>query len=118
MVQFFSAVLSGGAMSAEIDGMRTPGRKSRYNHAFLAIDIERFMPVAEFTARMKHLVKMIKSAAPAAGYTEVLVAGDPERRTEAERTREGIPLGAGTWAELTAAAEKRGVSVPPVFRRA
>ena len=117
MVEILCAVLSGGAMSIEIGGMRTPGQRSRFNHAFLAIDIERFMPVAEFTARMEHLVAMIKSSVPASGYSEVLVAGDPEWRSEAERTRDGIPLGAGTWAELTEAAQKRGVAVPPVFRR-
>src|SRR5579862_8122743 len=95
LVEILCAVLSGGAMSSEIGGMRTPGLQSRFNHAFLAIDIQRFMPVAEFTARIEHLVALIKSAAPATGYDEVLVAGDPEWRAEAERTEHGIPLGAG-----------------------
>jgi LDH2 family malate/lactate/ureidoglycolate dehydrogenase len=114
LVEILCAVLSGGAMSTEIGGMRTPGLQSRFNHAFLAIDIERFMPVAEFTARARHLVALIKSAAPAAGYSEVLVAGDPEWRTEAQRTRDGIPLGAGTWEELAKLARKLGVGVPRV----
>jgi LDH2 family malate/lactate/ureidoglycolate dehydrogenase len=114
MVEILCAVLSGGAMANEIGAMRIRGLQSRYNHAFLAIDIERFMPVAEFTARMEHLVKLVKSAAPAAGYDEVLVAGDPEWRAEAERTRNGVPLGGGTWEELIATAKKRGVPAPAV----
>ncbi len=114
LVEILCAVLSGGAMSSEIGGMRTPGLQSHYNHAFLAIDIQRFMPVAEFSARMEHLVALVKSAAPATGYDEVLVAGDPEWRSEADRTRNGIPLGAGTWEELTRTAQRRGVAMPDV----
>src|SRR6185295_6814123 len=74
MVEILCAVLSGGAMSSELGGIRIRGRKFRVNQSFLAIEIERFMPVAEFTARVEKLVGMIKSATPAAGYNEVLVA--------------------------------------------
>ncbi|MDP2998362.1 MAG: hypothetical protein Q8N47_12815, partial [Bryobacterales bacterium] len=47
------------------------------------------------------------------GYDEILVAGDPEWRLEAERRREGIALDAGVWAKLTPAAAKAGVDPPP-----
>ena len=50
---------------------------------------------------------------PAAGYDEVLVAGDPEWRLEEARRREGIALDAGVWAKLTAAAARAGVDPPP-----
>ena len=79
---------------------------------FLAIDIARFMPVEEFSARMEKLVDIMKSTPPAPGYDEVLVAGDPEWRAEAERKRHGIPLGEGTWDALTAAAVRLGVAPP------
>jgi len=114
MVEILCAVLSGGAMSSELGGIRIRGRKFRVNQSFLAIEIERFMPVPEFTARVEKLVGMIKSAAPAAGYDEVLVAGDPEWRMEEKRQREGIPIGLGTWQTLAEVAEKRGVPVPTV----
>jgi LDH2 family malate/lactate/ureidoglycolate dehydrogenase len=114
MVEILSAVLSGGAMSTELGGIRIRGRKFRVNQTFLAIEIERFMPVADFTARVEKLVGMIKSTAPAAGYDEVLVAGEPEWRTEAARKLHGIPLGHGTWQTLAKIAEKRDVPVPTV----
>ena len=114
MVEILCAVLSGGAMSTELGGIRIRGRKFRVNQSFLAIEIERFMPVAEFTARVEKLVGMIKSAAPAAGHDEVLVAGDPEWRMEENRKREGIPIGGGTWQTLAKIAEKRSVPVPTV----
>jgi LDH2 family malate/lactate/ureidoglycolate dehydrogenase len=114
MVEILCAVLSGGAMSTELGGIRIRGRKFRVNQTFLAIEIERFLPVAEFTARVEKLVGMMKSTAPAAGYGEVLVAGEPEWRTEAARKLHGIPVGQGTWQTLAKIAEKRGVRVPTV----
>jgi LDH2 family malate/lactate/ureidoglycolate dehydrogenase len=95
-----------------VGGIRVVGRPARTSQTFLAIDIARFMPVAEFTARMEKLVGIIKSTPAAQGYSEVLVAGDPEWRTEAERRRQGIPLGEGTWKALVETAEKLGVAVP------
>jgi uncharacterized oxidoreductase len=79
---------------------------------FLAIDVARFMPVAEFTARIEWLVAAVKSAPPAAGYAEVLVAGDPEWRTEAERQRHGIPIPDGNWKTLVETAARVGVAPP------
>ena len=74
------------------------------------------MPVEEFTARMEKLVGMMKSTPAAPGYDEVLVAGDPEWRIEAERTQNGIPIAAGNWDSLCKAAERVGVAVPKVSR--
>lgn len=79
---------------------------------FLAIDIARLMPVEEFTGRLEELVAIIKSTPSAANYGEVLVAGDPEWRTEAERKANGIPVEEGNWKELCETAERLGVSAP------
>ena len=79
---------------------------------FLAIDIARYMPVEEFTERMERLVALVKSAPPAPGYDEVLVAGDPEWRTEAERLRGGIPISEGNWETLVKTAARVKVSPP------
>jgi LDH2 family malate/lactate/ureidoglycolate dehydrogenase len=112
MAEILCAVLSGGAMSTELGGIRLRGKKMRVSQMYLAIDIERFLPLHEFCARMDRLIEMIKSAAPAKGYDEVLVAGEPELRTERERRQNGIPIGDGTWQALTAAAESLKVRVP------
>jgi LDH2 family malate/lactate/ureidoglycolate dehydrogenase len=114
MVEILSAGLSGGAMALEIGGIRIAERMVRTNQTFIAIDIARFMDVAEFTARMENLVEIVKSATPATGYDEVLVAGDPEWRSEAQRLRDGIPLGGGTWRSLLDVAQKYGVPAPSV----
>jgi len=112
MVEILCAVLSGGAMSNEVGGIRFRGKLVRTSQMFLAIDIARYMPVAEFTARMEHLVALVKSAPPAPGYDEVLVAGDPEWRMEAERLKSGIPISDGNWETLLKTAGRVGVEAP------
>jgi LDH2 family malate/lactate/ureidoglycolate dehydrogenase len=116
MVQILCGVLSGGAVSTEIGGIRMRGRTVRCNQMFLAIDIARFMPVEEFTARVEKLVAMMKSTPDAPGYDEVLVAGDPEWRTEAERRANGIPLAEGNWEALCKAAARVKVEAPALSR--
>ena len=52
----------------------------------------------------------MKTTPPAEGFSEVLIAGEPERRLEAERRTQGIPIPEGNWETLCAAADKTGVA--------
>ena len=114
MAEILCAVLGGGAMSTELGGIRFRGKPVQVSQMFLAVDIARFMPLDEFRARMDRLIRMIKSAAPARGFSEVLVAGEPEWRMEDERRRSGIPVGHGTWKALCDAADRLGVAAPAI----
>ncbi|HLJ47169.1 MAG TPA: Ldh family oxidoreductase [Bryobacteraceae bacterium] len=114
MAEIFCAVLSGGAMSTELGGIRITDRPMRTSQFFLAIDVARFMPLDEFAARIRQLVGIVKSSEPAPGYDEVLVAGDPEWRAEAARRIQGVPVFEGTWGPLCSVAAELGVEVPPV----
>jgi uncharacterized oxidoreductase len=86
----------------------------RASQVYIAIDVARFVPLEEFTARVERLVTTVKSAAPAPGYDEVMVEGDPEWRAEAERSRNGIPIPQGNWDALVKAAATVGVAAPQV----
>jgi LDH2 family malate/lactate/ureidoglycolate dehydrogenase len=97
-------------MSTEVGGIRFRGRTVRVSQTYIAIDIARFMPVEDFTARVERLVAMMKSTPTAPGYDEVLVAGEPEWRIEAERRAQGIPIADGNWEQLVKAAVKAGVA--------
>ncbi len=112
LVEVFCAVLGGGALSTELGGIRILSRPMRCSQWFLAIDVRRFMPLEEFQSRMEKLVGMVKSTRTAPGYDEVLVAGDPEWREEAERLSGGIPLAANLWEELLQIAGELGVTPP------
>jgi LDH2 family malate/lactate/ureidoglycolate dehydrogenase len=112
MVEILCSVLSGGASPDEMGALRHRGKRVRVSQTFIAIDIARFMPVAEFTARVERLVRHIKDTPAAPGYEEVLVAGDPEWRSEAERRAHGIPFEEGTWERLRQAGALVGVKEP------
>ncbi len=112
MVEILCGVLSGGAMANEIGGIRYRGKTVRVSQTFLAIDIARFMPVEEFTARIEKLVGIMKSTPSAPGYDEVLVAGDPEWRIEGERRKNGVPIAQGNWDALCKAAASVGLAAP------
>lgn len=111
-VEILCAVLGGGAMAGEVGSMHKRGRPVAVSQSFLAIDIERFMPLAEFKARLERFVADLKSAAPAEGFDEVLTAGEPERRSEQERRRAGIPIPVEVWQALLDLSSQLGLNKP------
>ena len=113
MVEVLCAVLSGGSMSTEVGGIHIKQRPMNTSQSFLAIDVARFLPLEEFQTRMERLIAGVKSARPAQGYDEILVAGDPEWRAEADRLREGIPIEETLWKRITDLAQQRGVQFEP-----
>jgi LDH2 family malate/lactate/ureidoglycolate dehydrogenase len=106
MVEILCGVVGGGAMSTELGGLRVRGKKFRAGQCFIAIDVQRIQP--DFRERIDWLIEHVKSAAPAAGYEEVLIANEPELRMERKRLVEGIPIPEGTWEALQAAARRIG----------
>ncbi len=112
MVEILCGVLSGGAMTTELGGLRIRNRPFRVSQCFIGIEIERFLPLGEFQARIDRLIREVKATPPAKGFEEVLVAGEPELRAERERRSNGIPLEAGTWQGLLRWAEQLGVPPP------
>lgn len=112
MAEILCAVLGGGAMSTELGGIQVRDKPMRTSQCFIAIDVSRLMPLDQFQPRIKTLVDLVKSSAPAKGFNEVLVAGEPEWRSEVRRRKEGIPISAGTWEALTVIAKRHKVSPP------
>jgi len=112
MVEILCAVLSGGAMLNEVGGLRVHNRPMRVSFCFVAVDVARFLPIDEFSARMQQVRSTVKNSAPAAGFDEVLIAGDPEWRTEELRLRDGIPVARGIWSQLTELADRLNVPTP------
>src|SRR4051812_26708263 len=62
-----------------------------------------------FAAEMRAYLEFVKSARPAALGGEVLLPGEPERRTRAQRLAEGVPLSEEIWASLSAAGVEHGL---------
>jgi uncharacterized oxidoreductase len=70
-----------------------------------------FRPLADIAGDVSALGDEMRVVPPAPGFTEVLVPGDPERRSRARRLVEGIPLPEETWERLEQTARELGVEV-------
>jgi len=98
IVDIFSAVFSGAsygpwappfpAYIAMPENM--PGKG--LGHFFGAMRIDAFRPAAEFKQHMDNWIGRFRAAMPAPGFDRVLIPGDPERITAAERSKSGIPV--------------------------
>lgn len=76
MVEVLGGVLSGGLFGLDVPAMKEFGSDPLITSGcYIAIDVERFMPQAEFRARVDRLIGHIKSSEPAKGVDEVFVAG-------------------------------------------
>ena len=111
-VEILTAVLSGGQLAGEVGSMRRHGKPVGVSHTFLAIQVEHLMPLDQFRSRLDRFIADLKSSPPAQGYTEVLVAGEPEWRIEQTRRSQGIPLPDEVWNALKQSAAELGVTVP------
>jgi uncharacterized oxidoreductase len=113
-----SALVGGLAMIA--DGDPTPAGCMRRPETWgrrlagvfvIAIDPAAFGDTADYRGRVGEVLDDVASVPPAPGVERVLVPGDPERQSRERRMREGIPVPAATWNELTAIAERFGVQL-------
>jgi uncharacterized oxidoreductase len=103
----------GGAFSgggAYLPEREVPGSITN-NMLAVLIDPDVFGTGQAFGIDMDRYAAWVKSSPPAPGGTPVQFPGDPERATAQRRTAEGIPLDAGTLAQLREAAVRAGVPV-------
>ncbi len=115
LMEVLSGVLTGAAFGGEVrnpftglDGPQNTG------HFFLALRTDLFMPGEAFEGRMQTLADRVKSQPRAEGFQEILMPGEPEARSEAERRARGIPLTADVLASLQKEGERTGVPFPDV----
>jgi uncharacterized oxidoreductase len=101
------ALSGGGTIQPE-----NPRRGGVVNHMFsVIVDPARLAGVDWMRREIDGFVGYVKASPAADPAKPVLVPGDPERLSRAERLRAGIPLDATTWEELLTAGEAMGL--PP-----
>ncbi len=111
LMDIFGGVISGAGYGGEVgDQYKVYDRPQDIGHFFLAMRPDLFVPESEYRRRMDTLIERVNAAPTAEGFDEVLVAGEPERREEAQRRRTGIPYSAGEVAALQDEAGKAGVA--------
>lgn len=101
-VEVLSAILNGCPFGPHVppvfrDDIDTPGK---LGHFFIAIDPRRFPGSKTFLRQTEKMIDELHKAKPASGFESVLVPGEPESHTYAQRTRNGIPLAPDLWEKI------------------
>lgn len=104
LVHFLGGTLAGGAFHALGPA---PGGDN-IGHFFLAIDPAAFRDPDAFSADVTEVAGRLRDARPADPARPVLLPGDIEVRTRADRRRHGIPLAPGLLAQLRGIATSLG----------
>ncbi len=111
MIEALTGVLSGGLFGLQSPALKHFGEDPlMQSGTYIAIDVSKFMPAADYRERIDSLVKMIHSTTPAHGVAAVYVAGQPEFERKRERISGGIPLGDYVHRELQDLAKRFGTA--------
>lgn len=115
MMDILGGVISGAAFGGDVGNQYVDfDRPQNVGHFILAMKPDLFIPREDYEARMDALIERIKSCPPADGFDEVMVSGEPEANTEAERLGTGIPYSPTELTPLRALADKYGVPFFPL----
>jgi len=110
MVEMLSGMLAGGTF---VHGGRPEDaalEMDTYSQCCIAIDVERFLPLAEVKQRVAAYVAAIKQRSVAPGTTELLAPGERAYRSYQACMAVGVPIESDVRAELRACAAAAGVT--------
>ena len=103
VVELLSLALTGADAAPQPDGWHSGA-------LFLCLNPAAFRSIEAYDRGVTAILQRVKAVPPAPGFEEVLLPGEPERRTRAERSRDGIPLPDATWETLRQCAAELGVA--------
>ena len=110
----FGLALAGEILAGILSGYGS-NNLSQYregNGAFIvAIDVKFFLPPQVFGAQVDALFDYVKSIPTDDQTDEILIPGEIEQRTRAEREKAGIPVTEKIWAELVERGRSVGIAV-------
>ncbi len=83
-----------GSLPSAVKGLdpEIVGKGNQSGHFFMAINIEGFVPVAEFAATMREHTRILHAVKPRPGFDQVYLPGELEWKNKADRMAGGIPF--------------------------
>ncbi len=102
LVEIFSAAFQNGAYLSALHDTDKDGRPQflRIGHFFLAIEVERFLPLPEFQHIVGNITRELRASARAPGQSRIYTAGE-RAHAHSQRVRaEGVELPAGVQTGL------------------
>ena len=112
ILECMASILAGSPIiAAVLKGRR--GSANLQNSFLIAVDIATFGEVDEFKKNVDEFINCFDGLPPAKGFSKVFAPGEPEWKTWEERSRNGIPIPAGTAEKLREVAKRFSVALPP-----
>jgi LDH2 family malate/lactate/ureidoglycolate dehydrogenase len=115
MLDVLAGVLSGGRFGGMLGieagrGVEAgaPPARGEMGQFFMTFNVERFMPLEMFKARMDELIDQIHASPKAPGVDRIYVAGEIEHGLQSERLAQGLPIEESVLAALDTAASEVG----------
>jgi LDH2 family malate/lactate/ureidoglycolate dehydrogenase len=109
MVHVLGGTLAGSSFSPLRNRTQGPADPHNIGHGFLAIDPRAFRPAGAFEDDLDQVLDVLRATRPADPRQPVLVAGDPERATAADRLAHGVPIPHDLLDQLREVARRAGV---------
>jgi len=107
MVEILTGALSGGVCAREI-----PINPIGNCVFMLVLDPAHFGGGGHFKSEVSQLTEFIRSCPRIEGVDKITLPGDPERRSLARKSAEGLSFDEGNWTKLVKLAERLGVDLP------
>jgi LDH2 family malate/lactate/ureidoglycolate dehydrogenase len=107
--QILSSTLSGGSFSPVRNRTQQKGEGDNIGQYFQVINPEAFRPRAEFEADLDALVDELRATCPADPNIPVMVPGDPEWQSRADKLANGIPMAQSLLTAVREIAERAKV---------
>ncbi len=109
MVHILAGTLCGSSFSPLRNRTQRPSDPHNIGHFFMAIDPRAFRAPGEFEDDLDQVIDVLHGAKRADPNQPVLVAGDPEMLTRAERLEQGVPIPDDLMTQLRAVSQTAGV---------
>jgi LDH2 family malate/lactate/ureidoglycolate dehydrogenase len=109
LVHILGGTLGGASFSPIRNRTQRPSDPHNIGHFFMAIDPRAFRAEGEFEEDLDQIVDVLHAAKRAEPNQPVLVAGDPELTTRAERLQHGVPIPDDLMVQLRAVVKDAGV---------
>jgi ureidoglycolate dehydrogenase (NAD+) len=99
LVEILCSLLTGMPFGQHISRMYAdPIHQKRFlGHFFMAMRIDSFVDPSIFKLQLKQLITEVRNEPAADPVQPVMVPGDPEKHTAAQRSRTGIPIPDALW---------------------
>jgi len=93
VMDILAGVLTGSAFGRRVNSwLSQSSERQKVGHLFVVLNIETFMPVAEFKEKVDRMIREIKSTPLAKGFERIYLPGEIEFEKKAEYLKTGIPL--------------------------